>query len=53
MGGWVRFHETPVHAVGGAVEGLPVGHRVAGSRVALAAAVAGLGSDAVSSARCG
>lgn len=44
-GRWIRFHESPVHAVGGAVEGHPVGHRVSSARVALAPPVAGLRVD--------
>ena len=45
MGAGVGFQESPVHAVGGAVELDPEGYRVAGVRAALAAAGGDLVAD--------
>ena len=47
VGAGVGFDEAPVHAVGGGVEGHPVGHGVAGAGLALAAAVGHFALDAV------
>ena len=52
-GAGVGFDEAPVHSVGRAVEGHPVGHGVASTGLALAAAVFCFGGDAVGSSGCG